>query len=182
MDKIIRLSNNRASSCFKFHRNGGRWKVLGPCTDDGKPIEDTSVNRKLGIEIAHQLKNLTEIDEWDVEEEDEDEFDGDIVTFSEELTLSERMKDYTDRFHKDERIVVEEFGVKFTISWFNDSYKAKPHLPSRVLIKVCEKYGHQKKGQRPIILLDCGVNKDKVVPLAIREVQDFSLFLGKVGE
>jgi hypothetical protein len=148
----------------------------------GVPYEDKeerkqhskTVKDQLFEELANRLRILNQ--------------NGDDIKSGEPVdktTLSGRMQEYKEEFFTSDRVVMEEFDLEVTVSWVNDQYMAKVDLEEDDLNRLKTKYDiPEPPVHNPIlneaVLLPCGTDKDKVIPLAIKQVESLSLWLGKV--
>ena len=185
--RIIPLENDiySVSAVFDYDEVRSSWIFRGACNGDGEidEIETVTAKRLMDIDIAMALKQLN----------DEGPPEKAPVTYEEEVAqaarhidvgendLRSRMRRYMEDFMMLGTVDIEEFGLRMTVYHVNDGYKAEVHCEKELKEKIFNRQGvKREKKDKEKVFLECGKDKTKVIPMAIKQAESFSLWIATI--
>jgi hypothetical protein len=182
--RIVPLENDiySVSAVFDYDEVRSSWIFRGACNGDGEidEIETVTAKRLMDIDIAMALKQLN--DEGPPEKPPST-FEDEMVQAASHIDVSEndlrsRMKRYMEDFMMLGTVDIEEFGLRMTVRGVGEGYKAEVHCEDDLKEKIFEKQGSERgNNEMEKIFLECGKDKAKVIPLAIKQAENFSLWI-----
>ncbi len=173
-DRILLLTSTTYSvqGVFGYNNNLEVWQFRGvQGIGGGIDEEETVIAKKiLSSEIGASLKGLNQSGPPKVNLPDQAEERGE--------TLQERMQQYNEEFQMMGTVTIEEFDVRMAVNWVNQSYKGEVDCDDELKERVfAQQKTHSMSDQKRVILLECGKDKNKVVPLAIEQAKNFSFWI-----
>lgn len=176
VDRLLPVSSALYSvqGLFEYNNNLDVWQFKGVRGKDGELDEEESViaRKMLLHQISSLLKELNNIGPPKAKLPDLDEERAE--------SLQERMQQYNEEFQMMSTVTIEEFDVRMSINWVNGSYKGEVEADDGLRDKVFAKQGAVPSGQKKLILLECGKDKNKVIPIAIEQAKKFSFWIATI--
>jgi hypothetical protein len=174
MGKVLLLTSATYScqGIFDYNNNLEVWQFRGvQGIGGGIDDEETVIAKKVLVtEIGSALRSLNESGPPKANMPSSTEERG--------ATLQDRMQQYNEEFQMLGTVTIEEFDVRMTINWVNESYKGEVDCDEETTEKVFAKQKSRQGGnQKKVILLECGKDKNKVIPLAIEQAKKFSFWI-----